>query len=60
MEKLELDSNPALLFDRRDPMVLEELIQKIEESKATALIVIADTISVRITQFLSYYQFECT
>ena len=56
MEKLELDSNPALLFDRRDPMVLEELIQKIEESKATALIVIADTISVRITQFLSYYQ----
>ena len=28
MEKLELDSNPALLFDRRDPMVLEELIQK--------------------------------
>lgn len=56
MEKLELDSNPALLFDRRDPMVLEELIQKIEESKATALIVIADTISLRITQFLSYYQ----
>lgn len=56
MEKLGLDSNPALLFDRRDPMVLEELIQKIEESKATALIVIADTISVRITQFLSYYQ----
>ena len=56
MEKLELDSNPALLFNRRDPMVLEELIQKIEESKATALIAIADTISVRITQFLSYHQ----
>ena len=56
MEKLELDSNPALLFNRRDPMVLEELIQNIEESKATALIVIADTISVRITQFLSYHQ----
>lgn len=33
MEKLELDSNPALLFDRRDPMVLEELIQKSKRAK---------------------------
>lgn len=56
MEKLELDSNPALLFDRRDPMVLEELIQKIEESKATALIVIADIDFGQNYAVLSYYQ----
>ncbi|MET3191577.1 UNVERIFIED_ORG: LacI family transcriptional regulator [Streptococcus infantarius] len=48
MEKLGLTSDKALLFDRRDPMIMEALIEKIESSKATALIVIADTISVRL------------
>lgn len=55
-EKLGLKSQPALLFDRREPMVIESFIQQIKEQEATALIVIADTISVRITQLLHYYQ----
>ena len=58
MEKLGLTIDKALLFDRRDPMIMEALIEKIESSKATALIVIADTISVRLVQFLSYYQLK--
>src|SRR5699024_3980969 len=55
-EKLGLNSQPALLFDRREPMVIESFIQQIKEQEATALIVIADTISVRITQLLHDYQ----
>ncbi|MCO4683788.1 maltose operon repressor MalR [Streptococcus infantarius subsp. infantarius] len=58
MEKFGLTSDKAVFFDRRDPMILEALIEKIESSKATALIVIADTISVRLAQFLSYYQLK--
>lgn len=58
MEKLNLPSEKALLFDRRDPVVMENLIDKIKSSKATALIVIADTISVRLSQFLSYYELK--
>lgn len=58
MEKLGLQSEKALLFDRRDPVVMENLIEQIKSSKATALIVIADTISVRLSQFLSYYELK--
>lgn len=56
--KLGLESMPMLLFDRKDPILIEELLQTIQETKATALIVIGDVISVRIMQLLSFYQLK--
>lgn len=54
--KLDLVSHPAQLFDSNDPVVLEELIDSIKENQTTGLIVIGDTVSVRLMQFLSFYQ----
>ncbi|MGT2887149.1 LacI family transcriptional regulator [Streptococcus didelphis] len=53
--KLGLETKPMLLFDRSDPVGVEELIKTILNFKASALIVIGDIISVRIMQLLSYY-----
>lgn len=53
--KIGLDTNPMLLFDRSDPVSIEELTQKIFDFKASALIVIGDIISVRVIQLLSFY-----
>lgn len=58
MMKLKLDRTPAMLFDRHNPVVLEKLIETIEEKKATALIIIGDTVSVRVMQFLSFYDLK--
>lgn len=55
IERLQLAAYPTLLFDRRDPMTLDTLIETIQKEKITGLIVIGDLISVRVIQFLSYY-----
>lgn len=53
--KLGLESHQMLLFDRSDPINVEELMQTISKKKTTALIVIGDVLSVRMIQLLSYY-----
>jgi len=53
--KLGIRSHEALLFDRNDPQVLEELIETIHKEKPTALIVIGDIVAIRLMQFLSFY-----
>lgn len=56
--KLGLDNKSMLLFDRKDPVLVESLIETIKEFKATGLIVIGDILSVRVTQLLSYYDLK--
>lgn len=56
--KLGLNQKPALLFDRGNPQVLEEFINRVKEEETTALIVIGDTVSVRVIQFLSFYKLK--
>ncbi|EHI68541.1 LacI family DNA-binding transcriptional regulator [Streptococcus ictaluri] len=53
--KLSLDNHPMLLFNRKDPINVETLIKTIQNSQATALIVIGDVLSVRLIQLLSFY-----
>ncbi|VUC98890.1 LacI family DNA-binding transcriptional regulator [Streptococcus pseudoporcinus] len=53
--KLHLESKPMLLFDRSDPISVEELTETIFDFGATALIVIGDVLSVRMIQLLSYH-----
>ncbi|MCZ8466222.1 LacI family DNA-binding transcriptional regulator [Streptococcus uberis] len=53
--KLGLESHQMLLFDRSDPINVEQLMQTISKKKTTALIVIGDVLSVRMIQLLSYY-----
>lgn len=55
LRKLALHRHHARLFDHRNPIVLDELMEKIEEYDVTALIVVSDMISVKLTQWLSYY-----
>lgn len=55
IERLKLATYPNLLFDRRDPVTLDTLIETIQKEKITGLIVIGDLLSVRVIQFLSYY-----
>lgn len=58
MEALSLSSKAPLLFDRKDGLVLDQMIATLTEQKPTALIVIGDTVSLRIIQLLSYYQIK--
>lgn len=54
-DRLGVPSREALLFDRKKPEVLQELIDTIDEEKPTALIVIGDIVAIRLMQFLSFY-----
>ncbi|KHD45112.1 LacI family DNA-binding transcriptional regulator [Streptococcus hongkongensis] len=56
--KLGLDNKPMLLFDRKDPFLIENIMETIKEFQASALIVIGDILSVRVTQLLSYYNLK--
>ncbi|MGT2934655.1 LacI family DNA-binding transcriptional regulator [Streptococcus castoreus] len=53
--KLALETQPMLLFDRKDPVSVEALIDRIRDFKATALVIIGDVLSVRMIQLLSFY-----
>ncbi|WP_159561512.1 LacI family DNA-binding transcriptional regulator [Streptococcus halichoeri] len=48
-------SHEMLLFDRKDPLRIEALMQTIRDQKATALVVIGDILCVRLIQLLSFY-----
>lgn len=53
--KLKLPSFDRLLFDHRDPEVLEQFITEIKNNRITGLVVIGDVLSVKIIQLLSYH-----
>ncbi|MBM6547851.1 LacI family DNA-binding transcriptional regulator [Streptococcus dysgalactiae] len=53
--KLSLETKPMLLFDRKDPVSVQNVIEGIRDFKATALVVIGDVLSVRMVQLLSFY-----
>ncbi|EIQ82153.1 UNVERIFIED_CONTAM: LacI family DNA-binding transcriptional regulator [Streptococcus canis] len=56
--KLSLETQPMLLFDRKDPVSVESLMENIRAFKATALVVIGDVLSVRMVQLLSFYNIK--
>lgn len=56
--KLSLENKPMLLFDRKDPISIEKVIETIRSFQATALIVIGDVLSVRMVQLLSFYDIK--
>ncbi|QEY06209.1 LacI family DNA-binding transcriptional regulator [Streptococcus ratti] len=55
MQALGLTSYDSALFDSKQAAILEAFIEKIQREKITALLIIGDVVSLRIIQFLSYY-----
>lgn len=55
VSKLKLAQFEAQLFDREQAETLHALIEKIQSESISALIVIGDTLSIRVIQLLSFY-----
>ncbi|MBJ8325931.1 LacI family DNA-binding transcriptional regulator [Streptococcus pacificus] len=55
---LKIKNYGSTLFDRHDPLSLDNVIKKIKNENITALIVIDDMLSVRVIQFLSFYNIK--
>ncbi|MGT2906476.1 LacI family DNA-binding transcriptional regulator [Streptococcus dentiloxodontae] len=55
MQALGLNSYDSVLFDPKQTATLEVFMEKIQQEKITALLIIGDVVSLRIIQFLSYY-----
>lgn len=58
VRKLKLATYDSQLFDRKRPETLHALVQKIQEEAISALVVIGDTLSLRVVQLLSYYNLK--
>ncbi|HGM9545835.1 TPA: LacI family DNA-binding transcriptional regulator [Streptococcus pyogenes] len=56
--KRSLKTKPMLLFDRKDPVSVEILIETISSFKATALVVVGDVLAIRMVQLLSFYDIK--
>lgn len=55
---LKIKNYGNILFDRHNPFSLDNVITKIRKENITALIVIDDMLSVRVIQFLSFYNIK--
>lgn len=58
LKKLQLDNYDSILFDRKNPELLEGFIETIRLNGITAVIVIDDMLALRVIQFLSFYHFK--
>lgn len=58
IEMLGLETHEALIFDRNQPETVDQLVQTIADYKASALVVIDDMLSLRVSQLLSFYQLK--
>lgn len=58
MEMLGLTDHPALIFDRHRADTVQTLIDTIQEQEVTALVIIDDMLSLRVSQLLSFYDIK--
>lgn len=56
MMKSNLRTYDSVLFDPKQPQLLQAFVEQIRQEEITALIIIGDVLSVKIIQFLSYYE----
>lgn len=57
-KKLGLTVYDSMLFERHAPEQLDAFINKVSQEQITGLVVIDDMLSVRVMQFLSFYQLK--
>ncbi|EHJ51831.1 LacI family DNA-binding transcriptional regulator [Streptococcus macacae] len=55
MQALRLSSYQSALFDSKKATTLAAFIERIQNENITALVIIGDVISIRVIQFLSFY-----
>lgn len=58
LRKYQLPNQDAVLFDRKNPVLLDDFIQVIRDRQITALVIIDDMLALRVMQFLSFYDLK--